>query len=163
MALRKSPHQDFQFNIRQEGGLDEYGRWFNGDDSVKMLCRWEDYGKGIVHIRDPQIRTSSVLGPSCPVRRLNRTGTRPGPHKFLHTFSAKNIIELNPHGSKLVVDDPNFNNDPIQLMSGRAKYKLFGKNSIEIDDFIGAVYNDVKYIGRVTDKDDEKIEVTYRL
>ena len=59
----------------------------------------------------------------------------------------------------MVVDDPNFNNDPIQLMSGRAKYKLFGKNSIEIDDFIGAVYNDVKYIGRVTDKDDEKIEV----
>ena len=76
-----------------------------------------------------------------------------------NTFSAKNIIELNSRGSKLVVDDPNFNNDPIQLMSGRAKYKLFGKNSIEIDDFIGAVYNDVKYIGRVTDKDDEKIEV----
>ena len=76
-----------------------------------------------------------------------------------NTFLAKNIIELNSRGSKLVVDDPNFNNDPIQLMSGRAKYKLFGKNSIEIDDFIGAVYNDVKYIGRVTDKDDEKIEV----
>ena len=47
MALRKSPHQDFQFNLRQEGALEEYGRWFNGDDSVKMLCRWEDYGKGI--------------------------------------------------------------------------------------------------------------------
>ena len=76
-----------------------------------------------------------------------------------NTFSAKNIIELNSRGSKLVVDDPNFNNDPIQLMSGRAKYKLFGKNSIEIDDFIGAVYNDLKYIGRVTDKDDEKIQV----
>lgn len=156
MAFRKSPHQDFQFDLRQEGAMQEYGRWFNGDDSVKMLCRWEDYGKGIVHIRDPK--------PVCP--RTDRFGTRPGPQKFiyirvLHTFSAKNIIELHSRGSKLVVDDANFNNDPIQLMSGKAKYKLFGKNPIEVDDFIGAVYNDLKHIGRVTDKDDEKIQVTF--
>ena len=50
-------------------------------------------------------------------------------------------------------------NDPIQLMHGRAIHQLFYKNPIEIEDFIGAVYNDVKYIGRVIDKDDEKILV----
>jgi len=116
--LKKSPHQDFQFDVRTDG-VTEFGKWFNGDDSIKMLCKWEDLGK------------------------------------------AKNIIELNSKGSNLVVDDPNFNNDPIQLMSGRAIHQLFNKNPIEIDDFIGAVYGDVKYIGRVTDKDDEKIQVLY--
>ena len=44
-------------------------------------------------------------------------------------------------------------------MHGRAIHQLFHKNPIEIDDFIGAVYGDIKYIGRVMDKDDEKILV----
>ena len=60
----------------------------------------------------------------------------------------------------MVVDDPNYMNDPIQLMHGRAIHQLFRKNPIEIDDFIGAVYDDLKYIGRVIDKDDEKILVS---
>ena len=79
--------------------------------------------------------------------------------RVLLSFLAKKIIELNSRGSNLVVDDPNFLNDPIQLMHGRAIHQLFNKNPIEVDDFIGAVYTDVKYIGRVTDKDDEKILV----
>ena len=83
----------------------------------------------------------------------------PGLGPVLTQFLAKRIIELNSRGSKLVVDDPNYMNDPIQLMHGRAIHQLFYKNPIEIEDFIGAVYYDVKYIGRVIDKDDEKILV----
>lgn len=118
-SMKKSLHQDFQFNCLHEGASEDFTNWFNGDDSVKMLCKWEDMGK------------------------------------------AKKIIELNSRGSNLVVDDPNFLNDPIQLMHGRAIHQLFNKNPIEVDDFIGAVYTDVKYIGRVTDKDDEKILVQF--
>lgn len=142
--MKKSPHQDFQFDVRTDG-VTEFGKWFNGDDSIKMLCKWEDLGKGM----RPSGPESSLW---CPGHGTYRT--------ILIHFSAKNIIELNSKGSNLVVDDPNFNNDPIQLMSGRAIHQLFNKNPIEIDDFIGAVYGDVKYIGRVTDKDDEKIQVS---
>jgi len=46
-------------------------------------------------------------------------------------------------------------------MHGRAIHQLFHKNPIEIHDFIGAVYGDIKYIGRVMDKDDEKILVQF--
>jgi len=118
-AMQKSPHEDFQFNLLHQGAEENFMKWFNGDDSVKMLCKWDDLGK------------------------------------------AKRIIELNSRGSNLVVDDPNYMNDPIQLMHGRAIHQLFYKNPIEIEDFIGAVYADVKYIGRVIDKDDEKILVQY--
>jgi len=73
---------------------------------------------------------------------------------------AKNIIELNRLGSNLVVDDPNAHNDPIQQFQSRSLFKL---KDIQVGDFIGAAYG-AKYIGRVTQRDDEKIEVQfYRL
>ena len=120
--------------------------------SMEMI-RLKCFVNGKISVKVYRMRPS---GPEsslwCPGHGTYRT--------ILIHFSAKNIIELNSKGSNLVVDDPNFNNDPIQLMSGRAIHQLFNKNPIEIDDFIGAVYGDVKYIGRVTDKDDEKIQVS---
>ena len=89
--------------------------------------------------------------------------SRSGYLVVLSWFLAKKIIALSSRGSNMVVDDPNYLNDPIQLMHGRAIHQLFYKNPIEIEDFIGAVYDDIKYIGRVIDKDDEKILVSYQV
>ena len=44
--MRKSPHEDFQFNLLHQGAEENFMKWFNGDDSVKMLCKWDDLGKG---------------------------------------------------------------------------------------------------------------------
>ena len=47
-SMQNSPHQDFQFNLLDEGAFDNFMKWFKGDDSVKMLCKWDDLGKGLI-------------------------------------------------------------------------------------------------------------------
>ena len=45
-SMQLSPHQDFQFNMLHEGAEENFMKWFNGDDTVRMLCKWDDLGKG---------------------------------------------------------------------------------------------------------------------
>ena len=44
--MQQSPHQDFQFNLLHNGAMENFMKWFKGDDSVKMFYKWDDLGKG---------------------------------------------------------------------------------------------------------------------
>ena len=52
-SIKRSPHQDFQFNLVYDDALDNFNKWFAGDDSVELLCNWSDLGKGWSRYSDP--------------------------------------------------------------------------------------------------------------